>query len=209
MAKGYRKDGIDFDSRFDPDVIGDGPSTPNARSGGTPLKYAHIMYGTKGPDVGYRQGGVDVSNLWAAIGTATYASRGGVPDEVRDSQVVPPTGGGAAASVSYNRNGTVGWTTDSGPGSGTWAPGGSTAGDAYDIAFTALSSPTNGGVLFGTDGVFRQVNASRSASLSITLSGGGSIISSASAKCQIRRRSDNAIVVDFNFLFVATVTSDG
>lgn len=73
MAKGARSGGIDFDDLFDPDIIGDGPSVPNLRSGGTPLRYAKLSYGTKRADVGYRQSGVDVSNLWAAKGTARYA----------------------------------------------------------------------------------------------------------------------------------------
>jgi len=73
MAKGIRSGGYDFDDLFDPDVKGDGPSVPNLRSGGAPLRYAAIKYGQKRADVGYRQDGVDVSNFWAAKGTARYA----------------------------------------------------------------------------------------------------------------------------------------
>lgn len=72
MASGYRSAAVDFDARFDPDIMGDGPSALGFRSAGLPLRYAHIQYGRKGPDVGMRIGGVDASNLWAAKGTATY-----------------------------------------------------------------------------------------------------------------------------------------
>lgn len=72
MASGYRSGGVDFDDLFDPDVMGDGPTASGYRRSGQPLRYAHIQYGQKRGDVGYRSGGVDVSNLWAAKGTATY-----------------------------------------------------------------------------------------------------------------------------------------
>jgi len=71
MARGFRSAGIDFDDLFDWDVIGDGPTVPNLRSNGG-LRYAALKYGQKRADVGYRQDGVDVSNLWAAKGTAVY-----------------------------------------------------------------------------------------------------------------------------------------
>ena len=45
MAKGIRSAGWDFDDLFDPDVIGDGPSVANLRSGGAPLRYAALKYG--------------------------------------------------------------------------------------------------------------------------------------------------------------------
>ncbi len=35
-------------------------------------RYAHIQYGSKRADVGHRINGMDVSNLWAARGTASY-----------------------------------------------------------------------------------------------------------------------------------------
>lgn len=72
MASGYRINGYDFDDLFDPDVMGDGPTANGYRRNGQPLRYAHIQYGQKRGDVGYRSGGIDVSNLWAAKGTATY-----------------------------------------------------------------------------------------------------------------------------------------
>lgn len=73
MGTSYKTAGVDLDDQFDPDIIGDGPTAPGYKQGGTPLKYAAIKYGSKGPDCGYAQAGVDVSNLWAAKGTAVYA----------------------------------------------------------------------------------------------------------------------------------------
>jgi hypothetical protein len=70
----FRLVGIDFDDLFDVDQNGDGPQAPYLRApNGQPLRYAHIQYGSKRADVGYRQNGQDVSNLWAAKGTAVYS----------------------------------------------------------------------------------------------------------------------------------------
>lgn len=68
----YKSKGVDFDNLFDPDVVGDGPAAADYKQGGVPIKYAALKYGTKRVDVGYKQAGVDVSNLWAAKGTASY-----------------------------------------------------------------------------------------------------------------------------------------
>ena len=69
----YKSKGVDFDNLFDPDVVGDGPVAADYKQGGAPIKYAALKYGTKRADVGYKQADVDVSNLWAAKGTASYA----------------------------------------------------------------------------------------------------------------------------------------
>ena len=69
---GYRINGIDFDDIFDPDVIGDGP-TAGLSVNNVLIKYAHIQYGSKHADVGYSYAGSDVTNRWAAKGTAVYA----------------------------------------------------------------------------------------------------------------------------------------
>ncbi|MBD9478521.1 hypothetical protein [Pseudoxanthomonas sp. PXM02] len=97
MAKNIRSGGVDFDDLFDPDVMGDGPSATFLKSGGVPLKYAALSYGTKRADVGYRDSAdVDVSNLWAAKGTALYS----LPingQRYRVSNIVPPGQQGSAA----------------------------------------------------------------------------------------------------------------
>lgn len=70
---GYKSNNLDFDNQFDPDVVGDGPTAPQYKVNGVALKYANIKYGTKGPNCGYAENGVDLSNKWAAKGTASYA----------------------------------------------------------------------------------------------------------------------------------------
>ncbi|MGY3232316.1 hypothetical protein ACVWWJ_003800 [Luteibacter sp. HA06] len=67
----YLTGGTDLDALFDPDTVGDGTAVA-FYVGGTPLRYANIKYGSKRADVGYKNGGTDVSNYWAAKGTAVY-----------------------------------------------------------------------------------------------------------------------------------------
>lgn len=64
--------GIAFADLFDPDVMGDGPTAPGYMVNGVPLRFAALKYGTKRADVGYAENGIDVSNKWAAKGTAVY-----------------------------------------------------------------------------------------------------------------------------------------
>lgn len=73
MASGVKSKGVDLDDLFDPDIVGDGPVAAGIKSGGVALKYAALKYGTKRADVGIADAGVDVSNKWAAKGTASYA----------------------------------------------------------------------------------------------------------------------------------------
>lgn len=72
MASGYRHGGVDFDDLFDPDILGNGPAADGYRANGQPLRYAHVQYGQRRADVGYRVGGQDVATMWATKGTATY-----------------------------------------------------------------------------------------------------------------------------------------
>jgi len=68
----YKSANVDFDALFDPDTVGDGPTAPTYKQGGVPLKYADIKYGTKGPNCGYAENSVDLSNKWAKKGSASY-----------------------------------------------------------------------------------------------------------------------------------------
>jgi len=70
-VSGYRTAGQDLDNLFDPDTVGDGAAVA-LYQGGVPRRYANIKYGSKRADVGYKNGGTDVSNYWAAKGTAVY-----------------------------------------------------------------------------------------------------------------------------------------
>jgi hypothetical protein len=173
MAKGIRSGDYDFDDLFDPDVIGDGPSVGNLRSGGVPLRYAALKYGQKRGDVGYRQNGVDVSNFWAAKGTAVYKlSFDGI--RVSASNGAKTNSGGnttATARLTLHPTGTWearriaiggGNNNDVQSASGTWIDPGASAGE-YLILFEQLSgNPVSG---LG----WYDFTAARSASLSCSV----------------------------------------
>lgn len=65
-------DGRDFDQYFEPDPTG--PTVEGYFNGdGSPLRFADVNRGSKPADVAYYRGdGVDVSNVWAGIGTVAY-----------------------------------------------------------------------------------------------------------------------------------------
>lgn len=63
---------VDFSDLFDADIVGDGPTAPGYKINGVPLQFADIKYGSKRADIGYAESGVDISNKWAAKGTASY-----------------------------------------------------------------------------------------------------------------------------------------
>ncbi|UPG87041.1 hypothetical protein L2Y94_06700 [Luteibacter aegosomatis] len=123
--------GVDFDDMYDPDVIGDGPSFAQLADKGVPRRYAHIQYGSRQRDSGYRINGSDTSNFWAAKGTAVYAlaingrsytannqSRGGAGVRL---QIL---GNGTYQVLVQDQNGTSGYHAVD---SGTWLPAGDSA----------------------------------------------------------------------------------
>jgi hypothetical protein len=165
MADGYRNSAAaDFSTLFDPDVKGDGPTASIfKKSDGTLLKYAKLSYGTKGPNVGFRDAaGVDLSNYWAAAGTARY----GLPFDggsfvARSSGLIS---GAMDANImlSINSNGTynltcLGNSPDTTAGSsGSWLPTGDSASN-YQVEFgwtqtfqfeTGAATVTNGAATY-------------------------------------------------------------
>jgi len=66
-----KSQGVLFSDLFDPDVIGDGPKAGFDVSG-VPQHFAALKYGLKRANIGYAINGSDLSNLWAAKGTASY-----------------------------------------------------------------------------------------------------------------------------------------
>lgn len=196
MASGYRSGGVDFDDLFDPDVMGDGPSAAGLRSGGTPLKYAALAYGSKRADVGYRQGGSDVSNLWAAKGTAQYVSDGGLPPSLSAAEEAGQLESiTVAVEFRLQRNGFLGWTG----GGGTWAGGGGTVGDAYDTRFDVTAGPAGFATRTGSEvGTWLQVNTTRSCGLTVTKPAGiiGNRSGTMSVRWRVRRRSTGEVLVD-------------
>lgn len=146
MASGHRFQGVDFDDLFDQDIMGNGPSTPNLRGpGGVPLRYAHIQYGSKRADVGRRQNGSDVSNLWAAKGTAQYSLPFNGQTFSSHNQALTNSSGNALAaiSLSINSDGTYqirevaqggGNNRNNIVASGTWLPAGASVGE-FEVQF--------------------------------------------------------------------------
>ncbi|UQY87967.1 hypothetical protein LQE85_01640 [Stenotrophomonas rhizophila] len=174
MTSGHRSNGVDFDELFDPDVIGDGPAAAGFMRGGQPLRFAHIRYGAKGPDVGRRQGGVDVSNLWAARGTASYSLPINGQAYSSHNQSRTNSTGSAVATVTFilDSAGTyrvLGNTTGGGNNSGadlaagSWLPAGASAGQ-YDVQFEAanvgVASISNGAPSFASCTATRSIAAS-------------------------------------------------
>lgn len=201
MAAGYRNTaGVDFDSLFDPFQEGTPPANTGFRDlGGVDLagRYAPISFGTKGPNVGYRTSAtLDVSNLWAAIGTAVYAVLG-VPTSMEDFKSGVQGGGGVTATVTarWQRDGDTSWATG-GVFTGEWYPGGAaTIGDDYDIRFTQTAS-SGGGTFTGTLNTWMQINADRVFTFSVSRNViGTSGVLTRTILVEIRRRSDNAVVV--------------
>lgn len=175
MASGYRSQGVDFDDLFDADVMGNGPAADALRrQGGQPLRYAHLQYGQKRADVGFRLGGQDVSNLWAAKGTATYTLPINGQAFSAHNQSRTNSSGSAVATVTFiiDSNGTYrilqnttggGNNTGSDPISGTWLPAGATVGE-YDVQFEAANvgaaSISNGAPSYSSCTASRSVAAS-------------------------------------------------
>lgn len=150
MTSGFRFQGVDFDELFDADVMGDGPAAGGfRRQEGSPLRYAHLRYGQKRADVGYRIDGQDLSNLWAAKGTATYALPINGQSYSAHNQSRSNATGSAAATVTFvlESAGTyrvLATTTGGGNNtgdtlaSGSWLPSGASAGE-YDVQFEAAN----------------------------------------------------------------------
>lgn len=159
MASGYRSTvgGVkkDFDDLFDLYVEGPKSAATGRRVAGVDLnqRYAHISYGSKGPDVGYRVNGVDVANFWAAKGTAVY-DRIQVPNLDVSSRSGPPVGT-AHCAVNFYADGTVEGRHNSPQATvtskGLWLIQGNAAN--YEIRFSHVS----GVPVPSADGVWRSL----------------------------------------------------
>jgi hypothetical protein len=163
---GVRSASVDFDDLFDPDITGDGPQAAGVLIGGVPARYAHIQYGSKRPDVGVTNAGVDVSNLWAAKGTATY--RLPIHGTVyRYSNVIPPgQNGSCALTFSLGAGGTYRIIYNRTHGgnfpdvTGTWLPAGQSANN-FEVRYTRTHIGGNANASVSSDAsVFTTVVAS-------------------------------------------------
>lgn len=211
MPVGYRNAaGVDFDDLFDPDVQGNGPTAPFLRTAaGVAVRYADISYGSKGPNVGYRtSAGVDVSNLWAAKGTATYVSSGGLPSLVSGQATVSPDQSGIAdASVVFRANRTVSWGgTGGGGASGTWLTLGAAA--DYDIRFDVTAAPT--GLFSGDTGQWLSLGTDRQVQVQASVGPGPNDASSrVGLRLRIRHRASGVVHVDQPLSMQADVARSG
>ena len=193
----HRHNGVPLHELFDPDIVGDGPAAPGFREGGVPLKFASITYGTKGPDVKKRSGGADISNLWAAAGTAVYVNLDTFDElieSIQEGSSAPVT---AYAGFTFNRNGT--FTTTMGS-SGSWGPSAVDTGDAYDLRITKLAGSNSIGTMTGmladpsAGPVQMQLSASRTILLEHVKLTSGSTRARRILFIELVRRSDSAVM---------------
>jgi hypothetical protein len=216
MTVNYKSAGLDFDDLFDPDIVGDGPGATGYNVAGVPLRYAALQYGTKRANVGYSINGSDVSNLWAAKGTATYTITGLNGRVVNAGETANTSQGTvmATAQVAIKSDGT--WELYAGNSkgpitipapTGTWLITGGVASD-YQVQFDVVQGTNQANV---TNGAPAYVSAGTTRSASITLPS----ISAANAserddsltvRIRVRRTSTLQVVSDTNcILNVSTV----
>jgi hypothetical protein len=195
MPTGYRKTAQDFEDRFDPDIMGDGPEAANVKSGGVPLKFADISYGTKGPDVGIREGGVDISNKWAAAGTAVYVDPEAVPLLMEDLAGGPSGPQVSSVAFQFNSNGSM--TLDPATyGPRNWfSPNSAGVGDDYEIRFTEVDADSLPGTVFtGTLDTWLSLSLNHGVSLVYTRNTSGSFTAMREILVEMRRLVGGTIV---------------
>lgn len=197
MASGRRWSGIDFDALFEPDIMGNGPAADGYRSNGQPLRYAHVQYGARRGDVGYRVRGQDVASLWAAKGTATYtmpfhgrsySSHNQARTNARDTC-------SASVSLAFQPDGNYSIHTSVAGGghggstlveSGRWLTGSTTAGEyEIQILFDDVGAASYGTTAQG----FASMAAAQTASVSMSVPSASSEMLSAAVRirCLVRR----------------------
>lgn len=193
----HRHLGVPMHELFDPDIMGDGPTAPGFRGSGVPLKFASIAYGSKGPDVNKRSGGVDISNKWAAAGTAVYVNLNTFPDLIEDVQVGSSAPVTSSASFTFLRNGTFTWSPG---GGGNWGPLAIDTGDAYDLRITKLTGSNSAGDMSGVlaDPLSGPVQVQLNTSASILLENKRNSVGANRARrilfIELVRRSDSVVV---------------
>lgn len=168
MASGVKSAGVDLDDLFDPDIVGDGPIAPGVKSGGVPLKYAALKYGTKRANVGIADAGGDASNLWAAKGTAKYL----IAKPRYDGLIIPGTGAGTITTfIRLLPDGSwVGSDNSAGYWYGTAATAG--IGASYEVMATVGSG---GGSVSNPAATWVSLGSSRTVSLTSTATANRSI----------------------------------
>lgn len=179
MPVGFRNSAnTDFDSLFDPYVQGTSPSSGFPFGGPDfSTRYAPIEFGTKGPDVGYRTStGLDVSNLWAAFGTAVYTIEGlnGKDLFAADNALTGQPIVNATVQFQIKNDGTwsvAGGTTQGAvaqppPTSGTWLPAGAAVAD-FEVRIDVVSSGHASRVIGNNATVYSPATTTRVGSLTL------------------------------------------
>ncbi len=206
---------VEFTELFDPDVIGDGPSAAGYQKAGVPYRFAHIQYGAKGAEVGYSENGIDISNKWAAKGTAGYVSTTiGIPiviEDIAQAIVAPVT---AAVTLQIRPEGVTrvipsgapfedyNWSTIIALGIGA----------GYEIEFTQLSSNGKGTLAGVTLGAFLPITTNRNLHLSSTKSSGSGMEEALRGiRARLKRTSTGLIVAtrDFQMRALAQILNEG
>lgn len=216
MTVNYLSGGVDFDALFDPDVMGDGPAATGYNASGVPLKYAALRYGAKRSDVGYAVAGTDVSNLWAAKGTASYSIAGlqGKGMRAVDTALTNQPSVFAVVTVSLQDNGTwqatgatySGEVAQPAPTSGTWLPAGAVVSD-FEVQFVVAASGHSDHVVSNSAPAYASPSTPRSVALSLPqISANNGIEREATANVTIRlkRISTGVITVTTLPMYVFT-----
>lgn len=214
MSTIYTANNVPFAQLFAPDVIGDGPVASSLTDNGVPLRFAALKYGQKRADIGIQQDGVDVTNLWAASGTAAYVSAdGGLPSLVEDitQGQTPPVP--ASIVVTIRRDGTTTCAPSGSPAiHGQWSTAPTaTVGDLYEVEILATVSNGKGSFTCATMGTFAVISTERVCTIAVTnLKGSG--IEEALRTVQFRfRRTGGAVMVtrSINLRAYAQVINEG
>lgn len=200
MATNFRNSaGTDFDDLFDPYVAGTVPSNTGFRtSDGVDLagRYAPLSFGTKRADVNYRtSAGTDLSNLWAQKGSASYVSNP-LPGALTCARSNPGVSTLASVNFQFNRDGTASWADEYPPvtHTGSWTTNSPTAGDAYEIRITTLS--TDGGTISGAPGTWQALSTSRIVKYTTTVPAGSSVAYTTQVRYEIRRTGTTTDLLD-------------
>jgi len=214
---GFRFGATHFDDLFDPDIVGDGPAAEGLKVGAAAVRYAKLSYGSKRANVGIIVPGVgDVSNLWAAKGTAVYSIPGlnGKQLSAVDQALTNQSTVSASTTVTINHLGqwSVGAATSRGAGvsvpeptSGVWLPSGTTVSD-HEVQFVVTHSGE--GTLANNATSYVSCTSSRTVSLtlpSLAANNGRERIGSATISIRLRRISTGQVTTTGVGMSVRTV----
>jgi hypothetical protein len=193
----FKHQSVPWEELFAPDEMGDGPQAHNFTDNGVPMRFAHIQYGTKRADIGFtvRIDGadVDVTSLWAQAGSAVYVNPIAIPADLYVINEGSPPSVTATVSINLNRNGTVTFPSGGAPNANFILNPTSTIGDAYRVRFRLISKSAEG-ALSGTLDEFMQVSATRTISLSVSVSTAIFRTAWANVEIDVQRVSDGTIV---------------